>query len=76
VGANVGQEHHVVRAHRVVVEVVLDGPQAVEAEAFGELGHAELAGVHLLVVSFSVQVAEAQVHSDVRHGRSFVTARC
>jgi hypothetical protein len=77
---DVGQQHHVVRAHRVVVEVVLDRPQAVIAQPVGQLGQPELAGVHLLVGQVLVQVAESEVDSDVRHGCSFnasaPSARC
>jgi hypothetical protein len=62
---HVGQQHHVVRAHRVVVEVMLDRPQAVVAQLVGELGQPELAGVHLLVRQVLVQVAETEVDSDV-----------
>jgi len=68
---DVRQQHDVVGAHRVVVEVVLDGPQAVVAQPVGELGEPELASVHLLVGQLLVQVAEPEVDSDVRHRGSF-----
>ena len=44
---DVGQQRHVVRAERVVEEVVLDGPHDVEAEVGGEQRQPGLLVVHL-----------------------------
>jgi hypothetical protein len=68
---DVRQQHDVVRAHSVAVEVVLNRPQAVVTQLLGEVGNLDFTGVHLLVSQRLVQVAEPEVNSDVRHGRSF-----
>ena len=54
---HVGEELDVVRAERVVLEVVLDGPEGVEPELFGEHAELDLLGDHL-PVAHSVGVAE------------------
>jgi hypothetical protein len=46
-GRHVRQEHGVVRTERVVVEVVLDRPEGVEAELIGQPAEADLLSHHL-----------------------------
>ncbi len=63
----VGHELQVVRAERVIVEVVLHGPQHVEAEVGGQPGEPEFLVPDLLVGHVAPSVAgeyhlQANVH--------------
>jgi hypothetical protein len=69
---DIGEQDDVVWAHGVVIEVMLDRPQAVEAEVVGKLGEPQLTLVHLLVRHVLVQVAESEVDSYVQHGSLLV----
>ena len=64
---HVGQELHRVWAHRVVGEVVLDGPDGVEAERLGPFGQAEFRLIDLGVRAGVVRVLKNRGISDV-HG--------
>ena len=48
-GGHVGEELKDVRAHRVISEVVLDAPDGVEAERFGQPGERKILLVDLRV---------------------------
>ena len=62
---HVRQPLHRVGAHRVVVEVVLDRPQRLEAELDGEVAQAQLVLVHRVVAERVVRVLEGGVVTDV-----------
>ena len=62
---HVRQPLHRVGAHRVVVEVVLDRPQRLEAELDGEVAQPQLVLVHLVVAERVVRVLEGGVVTDV-----------
>ena len=59
---HVGQEHGVVGAERVVVEVVLDRPQGVEAELVGQLAEPDLLGDDLAVGDVLVVAPRLEDH--------------
>jgi hypothetical protein len=62
----VGEEHGVVGTERVVVEVVLDGPEGVEPELVGQLAESDLLGDHLAVAHPAVVAPglEDHLHAD------------
>ena len=64
---HVRQPLHRVGAHRVVVEVVLDRPQRLEAELDGEVAQAQLVLVDDSVVERVVRILEGGVVADVHH---------
>ena len=67
---HVRQELHNVGTHRVVVEVMLDGPQRLEAELHREITELQLLAVHLVIGECVERILEHGRVADV-HGVSF-----
>src|SRR5262245_54306378 len=65
-----GQELEHVGAHRVLGEVVLDAPERLEAERFGEIAEAELVAVDVAIGAPVAHALEDHGHPDVHRPSS------
>ena len=69
-GREVGHQVEVVRHERVVVEVVLRRPQAIESQIGGEIGEAKFLVPHLAVRPVFPAVARENHHHSNIHGNT------